>query len=125
MTRRRKYLVLLGIWVGFTFVLTSIPNPNLAIDIPFSDKVAHFGFYAVTGFLCAMWRRHCSASAAMAILAGAGLAALVGGIDEIHQNWIPGRTMDLFDWLADAAGGGVGAMISAVLPSLFPFLLTE
>jgi hypothetical protein len=33
--------------------------------------------------------------------------------------------MGYFDWLADAAGGGIGSLISAYLPVLFPFLLTE
>lgn len=125
MIRRRKYLVLCGLWVAFTFVLTSIPNPTMKIDLPYLDKFEHFGFYMVTGFLCAMWRRECRDSAWRAILAGAVLVVLVGGIDEIHQNWIPGREMDLFDWFADVAGGGVGAVFSAVLPNLFPFLLTE
>jgi VanZ family protein len=95
------------------------------VDIPYADKIAHFGFYGVMGFLCAMWRRECGMKAMRAALAGAVFVALVGSVDEIHQYWIPGRSMDLFDWIADVAGGGVGALFSAFLPRLFPFLVSE
>ncbi len=125
MTRKRVYLALLILWVAFTFLLTSIPNPEMDVPIPYVDKIAHFGFYGVMGFLCAMWRRESNSPAMRAALAGAVFVAFVGGIDEIHQYWIPGRSMDIVDWIADAAGGGIGALFSAFLPGLFPFLLTE
>jgi VanZ family protein len=125
MTRRRLYRTLFVLWVALTLLLTSIPNPGIEIPLPYGDKVAHFGFYGVMGFLCAMWRRECNSTAIAAALAGAAFVAAVGAFDEIHQHWIPGRSTDLFDWLADAAGGGAGAMVSAFLPYLFPFLLTE
>jgi VanZ family protein len=123
--RRRLYLSLLFAWVALTFLLTSIPNPEMDITIPFADKIAHFGFYGVMGFLCAIWRRECGSPAMRAALAGAVFVAFVGSVDEIHQYWIPGRSMDIIDWIADAAGGGIGALFSAFLPNLFPFLLTE
>ena len=125
MTRRRLYMMLLILWVMLTILLTSIPNPGIEISIPFSDKIAHFAVYGVMGFLCAMWRRECNIPPLGAVLAAAAFVAVTGGLDEIHQYWIPGRSMDLFDWIADSVGGGFGAMISAFLPALFPFLLTE
>jgi VanZ family protein len=125
MSRRRIYLGLLGSWVVLTLLLTSIPNLSLEVSLPHADKIAHFGFYGVMGFLCAMWRRECNRRAIGAVLAGVVFVAVVGIVDEIHQCWIPGRTMDLFDWVADAAGGGVGALFSAFLPNRLPFFLTE
>jgi len=35
---------------------------------------------------------------------------LWGAIDEAHQAWIPGRTMDSGDLVADAAGAVAGAV---------------
>jgi VanZ family protein len=125
MTRRRIYLTLLVLWVAITFVLTSVPNPRPVLPFLYFDKVVHFGFYGVTGFLCAFWRRESGTSAGGAVLAGLAFAAFVGAVDEIHQHWIPGRSMEFYDWLADAAGGGIGALISAVLPFPFPFPFTE
>jgi VanZ family protein len=125
MVRRRVYLTLLVLWVGFTFLLTSLPNPEFEVPLPFADKLAHFGFYGVTGFLCAMWRRESGRPAGRAALFALGFVAFVGAVDEGHQHWIPGRSMNVFDWLADTAGGGIGGLFSAFLPHLVPFLRTE
>jgi len=125
MARRRIYSTLLIVWVSLTFLLTSIPNPQVDVPLPYVDKIAHFGFYGVMGFLCALWRRESGNGAGASILAGLAFASLVGAVDEVHQYWIPGRTMDFFDWVADATGGGTGALFSAFLPLLLPFLLTE
>lgn len=123
--RRRTYLALLILWVTFTFILTSIPNPKLPIRMLTSDKAAHFVFYGVMGFLCAMWRRESGRGIHAAILSGILFAVLAGAVDEVHQYWIPGRSMDLFDWIADTAGGATGALFSSFLPNLFPYLMTE
>ena len=123
--RRRIYLTLLVLWVAFTFLLTSVPNPQVDIPLPYADKIAHFGFYAVMGFLCALWQRESGRKAGASVLAGLIFASLVGAVDETHQYWIPGRSMDLFDWIADTVGGGAGALSSRLLSAWLPFLLTE
>ena len=125
MARRQIYLTLLVLWVGFTFLLTSIPDPRFEVPFAYADKVAHFGIYGVMGFLFALWRRESGGKARGAVLSALVFVAFVGAVDEIHQHWIPGRSMDVIDWLADAAGGGIGAAFSAFLPLLLPFLLTE
>jgi VanZ family protein len=125
MARRQIYFTLLILWVAVTFLLTSIPNPRFEVPFTYADKVAHFGIYGVMGFLCALWRRESGRPARGAALTALAFVALVGAVDEIHQYWIPGRSMDFFDWFADASGGGIGALFSAFLPILLPFLLTE
>ncbi|HZW36153.1 MAG: VanZ family protein [Deltaproteobacteria bacterium] len=125
MTRKRIYLVLLVLWAGFTLFLTSLPHPGIDLPFSFADKVAHFGFYGVMGFLCAMWRRESGSTKGSAATAGLLFVAIVGAVDEGHQHWIPGRSTDVFDWIADMAGGGIGALCSTILPLLLPFLLTE
>ena len=125
MSQRRLYLALLILWALLTFLLTSIPNPDIPVHFRYADKAAHLGFYGVMGVLCGLWRRASGCSARQAVLQAVLFIAVAGAIDEVHQHWIPGRTMSLLDWAADLLGGGTGAAFSAVLPRIFPFLLTE
>ncbi len=125
MTRERLYLVLLVGWVALTFTLTSIPNPEFGPSFPGVDKVAHFGFYGVAGFLCALWRLELGKERLASVICAVAFIALLGAVDEFHQQWIPGRSMELLDWMADLAGGAAGALCSNVAVNLFPFLLTS
>ena len=124
MTRERLYLAMLAGWVALTLTLTSIPNPEFGPTFPGADKIAHFGFYGVMGFLFVLWRRETGTGTAVAVVWAAIFAALLGAVDEVHQQWIPGRSMDILDWATDLAGGTAGAFCSAVAASMIPFLLT-
>ena len=124
MTRGRLYLAMLAVWVALTLTLTSIPNLDVGPSFPGADKVAHFGFYGVMGFLFVLWRREIGKGAAVAVVWAAIFAALLGGVDEFHQQWIPGRSMEFFDWVADFAGGTAGGFCSAVAASMLPVLLS-
>jgi VanZ family protein len=42
--------------------------------------------------------------------------ALFAVMDEWHQQFIPGRSMDVFDWLADISGATIGTLVAAVAP---------
>jgi VanZ family protein len=122
MTWQRVYFMLLIGWVLVTFVLTSIPAPEIPVRVRHADKMAHLSAYAVMGFLCARWRREGGASQKGAALYALGFVALVGAVDELHQLFIPGRTTDVADWAADVAGGAIGIAFSAYLPAVFAFL---
>ena len=124
MTRGRLYLAMLAGWVALTLTLTSIPNPEFGPSFPGADKIAHFGFYGVAGFLFVLWRREIGTGAAVAVVWAAIFAALLGAVDEFHQQWIPGRSMELLDWVTDFAGGTAGGFCSAVTASMIPVLLT-
>ena len=102
MTRGRLYLAMLAGWVALTFTLTSIPNPEFGPLFPGADKIAHFGFYGVMGFLFVLWRREIGTGAAAAVVWAAIFAALLGAVDEFHQQWIPGRSME-----SPRLGGGL------------------
>ena len=79
--------------------------------IPNFDKFVHFTLYAVEAWLlyrCVNWPGRSRFSAARA-LAIAGAMAVWGIADEVHQAWIPGRSVEGRDVLADVAGAAVGA----------------
>ena len=125
MTRKRFFLALLVVWVGLTFLLTSLPNPRFSMGIRYLDKAAHLGVYGVMGLLCALWRRESGVAAGRAVLESVLFAAITGAVDEAHQHWIPGRSMEFLDWMADTLGGGTGAVFSLLLPHRFPFQINE
>jgi VanZ family protein len=41
--------------------------------------------------------------------------AVWGMLDEMHQDWIPGRQMDTGDLVADIAGAAVGAVLGETI----------
>jgi len=46
------------------------------------------------------------------------VVAFWGATDEWHQSFVPGRSCEFGDWLADAIGGGLGLMLGS-LPLIF------
>jgi len=91
---------------GLIFYLSSIPNLRLGIDVRDADKMAHGLFYGLLALFLAwglarvlpQWSR-------VRVLAVALLVPLAYGIlDEFHQHFVPGRSMDPFDVLADGSG---------------------
>jgi len=97
--------------------LTSWPSPPevpVVSSIPDFDKVVHALLYGVLGFLASfsidwpagerrvLWRALCVA----------GAVAVWGTLDEIHQAWIPGRSMEMADAVTDTVAGFVGALVA-------------
>jgi VanZ family protein len=39
--------------------------------------------------------------------------SLYGASDEWHQSFVPGRMVEVADWLADSIGGVIGAVVAA------------
>jgi VanZ family protein len=113
----RRFLVYYGplvLYAVLIFVVSSIPKlPSPDIGIVFIDKIAHFLEYAVLVVLAlrAFSRPPISAGGYRLYLIGM-LAALVYAVaDEYHQSYVPGRTADWYDVLADSLGIGCGAMV--------------
>jgi VanZ family protein len=92
-------------WAALLLVLGGLPlsAPTAPTGL---DKVAHFSLYAVLGVLTARaWVRGGKTPPVVWIIV---LAASVGALDEIHQQTVPGRYADPFDFVADTAGVLVG-----------------
>jgi len=101
----------LGLWGPVCAMLALIFRVSSSSSLPtttsvLDDSVWHAGTYAVlSGLLLralagAQWGQ---VNASVALLA-AVLATLYGATDEIHQWFVPGRTPELSDLGADAAG---------------------
>jgi VanZ family protein len=107
-------------WGVFLFALTSWPKPPevpILSGIPNFDKVVHFALYAVESLLlyfAIRWPGRPGFSL-LRVLALTGAMAAWGTVDEVHQTWIPGRSCDPEDALADTAGAAAGALVASVL----------
>jgi VanZ family protein len=86
-------------WAAAIYALSSQPRVP-APDIANFDKVAHFGAYGLLGVLLAF----AAERSRLPLLAAVVLGVLYGASDEIHQMYVPGRSPDVLDWAADAAG---------------------
>jgi VanZ family protein len=100
-------------YAALIYFLSSLSNP-----FPFApagiltfDKLLHFVEYAGLGALLA-WGL---ARAGLAVSSGGVWAAVLGSAyglsDEVHQAFVPSRSADPGDWLADTAGALVGAVV--------------
>jgi len=89
----------------------SSASDTTAVPAALSDTVLHLGGYALLGIAVfraladARFARLTPGRAAGAVL----LCALFGLSDEFHQSFVPGRTPDAMDLVADAAGAALGA----------------
>jgi hypothetical protein len=104
-------------WALLIFALSSIPGAAFPASKLFSyDKLLHAGVYAVLGAFTfmALPRRWGMRTSVLVLVAGA-ITTLYGFSDEFHQMFVPGRSADLRDVLADCVGGLVGAGAASVL----------
>ncbi len=87
---------------------TRPPLPPALLRIP--DKALHAIEYVPLGFL---WSRLFGGSPVRRLVLGWAAACAFGLTDEFHQAFVPGRHAGLGDWLADAAGGFLGAVVGS------------
>lgn len=71
-----------------------------------ADKAVHTAIFAV--FACLLLLPSRLQRGAVAAAAAWALATAWGGLDELHQSFVPGRSMDALDLLADAIGATLG-----------------
>jgi VanZ family protein len=94
------------LWAIAIFCASSIPSNAMPRSIILSqDKLIHMGVYAVLGFV--LYRGIRRGTTWMWDTAGwvtFGIGVLYGASDEFHQHFVPGRSMDIYDLLADAIG---------------------
>lgn len=96
-------------WGLLIFFASSIPSTKIPSFFLFSfDKLVHFFIFFIFCLLVYRAfepRNHIPLFSFKRVFIAFGLITLYGAIDEIHQGFVPGRTFDLRDLCADAAGG--------------------
>ena len=116
MTWRLIYGYLALAWMAVIFYLShqpSLPTPQMFSG---QDKLFHALVYGVLASLFLMSCRPEKDSYTKTQITGSILIASLYGIsDEIHQYFVPGRSADVLDWVADTAGALLAVLLLAFL----------
>ena len=85
-----------------------------------SDKVEHFTAYA--GFaLTILWGLAGGRLSAMSwgtALGAVAVASVYGVTDELHQYFVPGRSCDVRDWMADTSGAAIAVILGLLVTTI-------
>ena len=86
-----------------------------AVPSAIPDKVVHFAVYALLGVLIlrAVAGGRQAGVTWSGVLVSIVIATLYGITDEWHQSFVPNRTPDVMDVVADLAGASAGAIVTA------------
>ncbi len=94
-----------ALYAACIFALSCVKGfPNVAPGIPGIDKAAHFVVYLPFAAVV-WWALRGSGAGRWAAMLAALIVSAYGVTDEVHQYYVPGRSMEFLDWLADAAAG--------------------
>ena len=106
---RLSRLITLSLLLYWLAILLGTHLPSGVVALPVaSDKLQHVAAFLGLGFLLA-WAGVLRRRPSLALYGGLFVLALAyGAVDELTQTLVPGRTADLRDWLADAAGAALG-----------------
>ncbi len=110
-----KYKYPAIVWAVVIFLLSSVPSSEIPkLEILSHDKLIHETIFFIFGVFVYRaldpgiashvfnWKR---ALVSFAIVVGYGI------LDELHQHFVPGRTPDIYDALADATGGLISLVV--------------
>lgn len=132
------YLVLIIIWMAVVFAFSNEPaekssktsggitekvvqaitkdNKNITqsqrdIIETVIRKCAHFGLYAIGGFLTVNFVSTTKVQGKYIILYAIAFTFMYAITDEVHQLFVPGRSGEIRDVIIDTAGASAGTMI--------------
>jgi len=99
------------------FIQSSFPATESLPKFFQADKLAHAGAYALLGFLfLRAFQTTRIPKGALLLVILSGLASSAYGIsDEVHQYFVPSRTLSPADMLANTVGSFIGAATTRVL----------
>jgi VanZ family protein len=95
---------------GVSFYLSSLSVLPSVAPVVISDKLIHLVCFTALSLAWSLWfggTHKTTPIKNMLILIVC--VSLYGAFDEFHQSFTPGREVSFFDWLADTAGGAIGA----------------
>jgi len=103
------------IYCALIFYMSSRPAPESIPKIAHFDKLLHAGAYALLSalFFRAYRTTRLGDRLATVILLSILSAGIYGISDELHQHFVPSRSAEIQDALANIAGSAIGAVAAA------------
>lgn len=101
-TRSRIWLFCVLVLILGASSCSSVSAPSLSGI----DKVAHFGIF---GLLAT--HLHLSGLTSRRLWLTILLCSVFGALDEFHQAFTPGRSVDALDWVADTLGAALASFL--------------
>jgi hypothetical protein len=125
----RKFLIYwlpVLLYCAAIFVQSAYPSVVRLHDVPFGDKYLHFAGYALLGilFFRAFRSSHGGNRLFVVILLSISASTAYGISDEIHQYFVPSRSADVMDALADMVGSSAGVMAYFLLMEKYDTLFS-
>ena len=112
---RFKYLLipLILYWIAL-FIGTTLPSQKYVQFFDISDKIKHFSAYLGLAVLLGLnlhfqekWKSFAQHYLSYTFI----ICTAYGLIDEIHQIFVPNRSAEFLDWVADLSGAILGVLI--------------
>jgi VanZ family protein len=110
---RWPYVLLTALYCAGIFALSAQPSlPDRAppwLDFPGADKLGHLAVYAGLSFVvyAGLVRSNPGVGVRLRVLIPIVFTTAYGVTDEIHQRFVPNRSFDVYDLLADAVGATI------------------
>lgn len=116
-----RYWFPLIIYCILIFLQSSFPSIESVPELPYSDKLLHFFAYAVLGafFLRAYKTLRVRNRLNLLIMLSILSSSLYGISDELHQYFVPCRSAEWMDILADILGSVFGVFIYQYISARF------
>ena len=97
-----------------------IKEPIKASNYRFAiRKSAHFSIYALLGIFIYLSVKEFVGAGFTAYILGIFITAICAGVDEFHQSFVPGRSMEFRDVLIDSIGASTGIIALLLIGFIF------
>jgi VanZ family protein len=113
MSKAFHYWLPLFAYCGLIFVVSSFSKPPFMGPLfVWGGKLLHMGEYSILGFLSirAIHSLNLRSSNGFMLALSVIFCVFYGFSDEIHQSFVPGRTVSIGDLMADGVGGFLGTL---------------
>jgi VanZ family protein len=114
------YVLPAALYIAYIFVMGTAKNAETPMDV--SDKTAHFIAFGLMVPLLMRALRYFipTAPRARLLLVAVGMSSLAGALLEFWQSFLPYRSAELLDWVADTTGAVLALVLVALAWRLNP-----
>lgn len=119
--RLKVLLIPLILYWIILFIATTLPSTPYVEVLEISDKLKHLSAYMILAILLSLnlhfqekWKSPSKFYLSYTFI----ICITYGVLDEIHQIFVPNRTGEFLDWVADLTGTLIGILIISIFIKL-------